>query len=179
MRWSINQLLAKRHAGLTVDEQADVSELKERDREIRDVSPVDVTGTAAFSGGTVTFHLRIKGTLILPCSRTLVDVDYPFDMEVTESFRLDGLPADEEDLYMHEPEEGYVDLLPFVEENILLALPIQVFAEDVEEKDNPAPQDGKDWEVITEDTVKRRQDDQKSDVDPRLADLAKFFDKDN
>ncbi|SFE41217.1 YceD family protein [Alteribacillus iranensis] len=176
MRWSINQLLAKKHAGLTVDEQADVSELKERDREIREISPVDVTGTAAYSGETVTFHLRIKGTMVLPCSRTLVDVHYPFDIHTAESFRLDGMPVDEEDIYMHEPEDGYVDLLPYVKENILLELPIQVFAENVDEAEAPAPQDGEDWKVITEESNESRET-EKSDVDPRMADLAKFFDK--
>ncbi|WP_240375149.1 YceD family protein [Bacillus piscicola] len=177
MKWSINQLLTKKHAGLTVDQSVDVSELKERDREIRDITPVHVTGEASFSGDTVSFHLRITGSMILPCSRTLVDVTFPFDIEMTEHFRLDGMPVDEEEIYTHEPEDGYVDLLPYVKENILLELPIQIFADNVDEKEAVAPQEGNDWEVITSENSGEHRQDEKRDIDPRMADLAKFFDK--
>ncbi|MFB4162556.1 DUF177 domain-containing protein [Alteribacillus sp. JSM 102045] len=177
MKWSIQQLLAKRHEGLTVDEQVDVTELIDRDREIRDITPVQVTGNAAFSGETVTFHLQIKGSMTLPCSRTLADVNFPFDIEAVERFRLDGMPVDEEDITLHEPENGYVDLLPYIKESILLELPIQVFAEGIDEKEAPAPQEGKDWEVIIQQAAEDKKAEKENDVDPRMADLANFFDK--
>ncbi|WP_158735465.1 DUF177 domain-containing protein [Alteribacillus sp. YIM 98480] len=177
MKWSIQQLLAKRHEGLTVNEQVDVSELVDRDREIRDITPVKVTGSASFSGETIAFYLKIKGSMTLPCSRTLADVDFPFDIEATERFRLDGMPVDEEDISLHEPENGYVDLLPYIKENILLELPIQIFAENIDEKESPAPQEGKDWEVISQQAAENQKAEKQNEVDPRMADLAKFFDK--
>ncbi|MDQ0299027.1 uncharacterized protein J2S78_001447 [Salibacterium salarium] len=177
MRWSIQQLLAKNETGFDIDDSVDVSDLTERDREIRDISSVKVTGHAAFTGETITFHLRLEGSMILPCSRTLADVNFPFDVQMLESFRLDGNPVDEEEIQLHEPENGYVDLLPYIKENILVELPIQVFAEDIGEDEAPAPQSGKNWEVITEDNVKEKKEEDKSEVDPRMADLAKYFDK--
>ncbi|RSL29611.1 DUF177 domain-containing protein [Salibacterium salarium] len=177
MRWSIQQLLAKNEKGFDVDDTVDVSDIKEHDQEIRDISSVKVTGNAAFTGETVTFHLRLEGSMILPCSRTLADVNFPFDIQMTESFQLDGNPVDEEDIHLHEPENGYVDLLPLIKENILVELPIQIFADGIDENEAPAPQTGKNWEVITEDKAREKKEENKSEVDPRMADLAKFFDK--
>ncbi|WP_026700130.1 YceD family protein [Salibacterium aidingense] len=177
MRWSIQQLLAKKEEGLEMDASVDVRELIERDREIRDISPVQVSGRGDFTGDTVTFHVRLKGSMVLPCSRTLADVNYPFDIPMTESFRLDGTPVDEEDIHLHEPENGYVDLLPYIEENILVELPIQVFADNVSDHDSPAPQHGKDWEVITTEEAAGKNQEEEEKVDPRMADLAKYFDK--
>ncbi|SDG94663.1 uncharacterized protein SAMN05192534_101104 [Alteribacillus persepolensis] len=178
MRWSVQQLLAKRHEGLTLDDQVDVSELIDRDREIRDITSVTVKGNVTFTGETAAFDLRLQGSMILPCARTLADVHFPFDIETTERFRLDGMPVDEEDVSLHEPEEGYVDLLPYIKENILLELPIQVFAEDIDEKDAPAPQKGKDWAVVSQKELETQKSEEQTNVDPRMADLAKFFDKD-
>lgn len=171
MRWSVQQLLAKRHLGLEIDEDVRVTDLKERDKNIRDISTVHVTGDTTFQEDIVTFHLRITGEMTLPCSRTLLDVRYPFDIKTNESFRLDGLPIDEEDIHMHELDQGYVDLLPYVKENILLEVPMQIFAENIEGKEPIAPQQGNGWKVVDE------EEKQEDTVDPRLAELAKFFDK--
>ncbi|MGY4689719.1 YceD family protein [Salibacterium sp. K-3] len=179
MRWSIQQLLAKKGEGLEIDSTVDVSELKDRDRELRDISPVHVSGRGDFAGETVTFHVRLKGSMVLPCARSLADVHYPFNILMTESFQLDGTPVDEEDITMHEPENGYVDLHPYVKENILVELPMQVFAEDIDEKEAPAPQNGENWEVITEEeaSAKKENEEEESSIDPRMADLARYFNK--
>ena len=49
-----------------------------------------ITGKADIDSTEVTFHLTIKGYLILPCSRTLVDVNYPIHVDTTETFLLNG-----------------------------------------------------------------------------------------
>ncbi|SFP04125.1 YceD family protein [Salibacterium halotolerans] len=177
MRWSIQQLLAKKGEGLEIESTANVSELIDRDRELRDISPVQVSGRGDFAGETVTFHVRLKGSMVLPCARTLADVNYPFNILMTESFRLDGMPADEEDIHLHEPENGYVDLLPYVKENILVEIPMQVFADDIDETESPAPQNGKDWDIITEEEAAESKEKGENDIDPRMADLARYFDK--
>ncbi|MDA3131018.1 YceD family protein [Aliibacillus thermotolerans] len=174
MRWSVQQLLAKRQTGLQIDKDVQVTDLKQRDSNIRDISPAHVTGEATFQEKeVVTFHLRITGEMTLPCSRTLLDVRFPFDIETVERFRLDGLPADEADIHMHELDQGYVDLIPYVKENILLEIPMQIFAENVEGKDPIAPQEGNGWKVV------HHEEEEKDTLDPRMAELAKFFDKSN
>ena len=115
----------------------------------------------------ITFHMSIKGHLILPCSRTLVDVNYPIDVETTETFLLNGSIYEREE-EVHQVKGDVIDLMPIINEILLLEVPMQVFAKDRTEEG--APQSGKDWEVIHE-------QEKKDKVDPRLAGLAKFFDQ--
>ncbi|MEH7386832.1 YceD family protein [Bacillus sp. JJ1521] len=169
MKWTINQLNQLARKGLMIEETVDVKDLMEFDNSIRDISPVQVTGRADLSSTKASFHITISGSMILPCSRTLVDVKFPFEIQTTETFLLretsDYDLESEEDVYQVRGE--VIDLLPLIKENILLEIPMQIFCDDSNSED-AAPQSGQDWEVITE-------DDRKNKIDPRLAGLAKFF----
>ncbi|ANB58809.1 hypothetical protein GFC29_287 [Anoxybacillus sp. B7M1] len=168
MKWSIHQLHQLQAKGLVMDEMVDVSDLKQMEPSIRDISPVRVKGRADIGATKFTFHLTIEGTMVLPCSRTLVDVSYPFAIHTTETFFLNDYDVhpDEE---THLVQGDAVDLLPIVKELILLEIPMQIFSEQENIQDG-APQSGAGWEVITEEQAKNK-------IDPRLAGLAKFFDK--
>ncbi|RHW36517.1 DUF177 domain-containing protein [Neobacillus notoginsengisoli] len=167
MKWTINQLQKIRNQELAIDETIRVDEIKEIDSTIREVSPIHITGRADIGATKVAFHIRINGHLILPCSRTLVDVNYPVDVETTETFlfNISGYETDED---AHQVKGDVVDLMPVIREILLLEVPMQVFCDDVN-SEGAAPQSGKDWEVVTEES-------QSNKIDPRLADLAKFFD---
>jgi uncharacterized protein len=156
MKWTISQLQKYRNKDFPVDETVRVDEIKEVDSSIRDVSPMHITGRVDISATKVTFHLRIEGYLILPCSRTLVDVNFPVNVETTETFLLGTPEYETEEEEMHQLKGDVIDLM-------------QVFCEDDESKDG-APQSGKDWEVI-------REKEKQQKVDPRLAGLAKFFEQ--
>ncbi|MEC2074713.1 DUF177 domain-containing protein [Metabacillus fastidiosus] len=167
MKWTISQLHQLQNKGLNIDEMVDVSDIKQVNEEIRDIKPVHVVGRADINASKATFHLKISGSMTLPCSRTLVDVNYPFSIETTETFLLKHMDFETfEDL--HETEGEIVDLTPIIKEILLLEIPMQVFCDDVREGQEIAPQSGKDWEVITEDEHNNK-------IDPRLAELAKFF----
>ncbi|MCM3759334.1 DUF177 domain-containing protein [Alkalihalobacillus oceani] len=170
MKWSLQQLQAAKHKPFTFEETVDLTSLKEQNAEIRAVSPIDVRGEVTFSRSLWTFKLHLSGELILPCARTLADVRFPIDLNVSERFHpsADEWIADEEDDDIHPIEGESIDLLPYVKERILLEIPIQVYADD--EAQRQAPPSGTDWELVTEEQQKNR-------IDPRLADLAKFFDK--
>lgn len=167
MKWTISQLQKIRDKHLQIDEIVDVTDIKERDPQIRDVSPMKVTGRADIGSTKVTFHLHLSGKFILPCSRTLVDVNYPIDIETTETFlfKTAGIEYDGDDVTIVEGD--VVDLLPVIKENLLLEIPMQVFCEDVN-LEEAAPQSGNDWTVISEEENKQK-------VDPRFAKLADFF----
>ncbi|MFJ8244089.1 YceD family protein [Peribacillus asahii] len=167
MKWTISQLQKIRDKHLQIDEIVDVTDVKERDPQIRDVSPIKVTGRADIGSTKVTFHLHLSGKFILPCSRTLVDVNYPIDIETTETFlfKTAGIEYDGDDVTIVEGD--VVDLLPVIKENLLLEIPMQVFCEDVN-LEEAAPQSGNDWTVISEEENKQK-------VDPRFAKLADFF----
>lgn len=177
MKWGIQQLLSKKHEqAFNIEDDADVSEMIERDKELRDISAVHVQGEGTIVEETFHVHLRLTGTMILPCARTLADVHHPFDVEMFEAFRLDGMPADEENVNEHEPEDGFVDLLPYIKENIFLEMPLRVFAKEGD-GEPLAPQSGDDWRVISEDELIKEREQEAPKVDPRMADLSKYFDK--
>lgn len=169
MKWTINQLQKYRDKEFPIDEYVNADEIMNLDTSIRAVSPIHVTGWADIDSSKVSFHLNIKGHLTLPCSRTLVDVDFPINVDTIETFLLNGslYESDEE---VHQVKGDVIDLTPTINEILLLEVPMQVFAEDSTEVG--APQSGTDWEVIHE-------QDKKDKIDPRLADLAKFFDQNN
>ncbi|WP_227935711.1 YceD family protein [Alkalihalobacillus deserti] len=170
MKWSLQQLSVAKRKPFTFEETIDLSSLKELNSEIRSVSPIKVQGDVVYRGSLLTFEIDVTGELILPCSRTLADVKLPIELHEFVYFhpKDEYLTAsvDRDDIHFFEGET--VDLIPAIQELILVEIPIQVFAE--EDVEGPAPKSGKDWELFKEDEQKKR-------VDPRLADLAKFFDK--
>jgi uncharacterized protein len=166
MKWSIHQLNKYRSKGLTLDETIRFQDVEEWNSDIRSLYPVHVTGKADLGVQKFTFYLHIEGTMILPCSRTLVDVPFPFEIETTEVF----LTSEEQyEAYadVHYLQGEVLDLFPVIKENILLQVPMQVFNEDAS---NRALTKGQDWQVVTE-------EDKTQKIDPRLEGLAKFFDK--
>lgn len=170
LKWTLSQLQKYRNKDFIIDEIVRVDEIKQVDPTIREVSPMHITGRGDIDSTKVTFHLKIGGYLILPCSRTLVDVKLPINVETTETFLLqDSVYETEEEAY--QVKGDVVDVMPIIQEILLLEVPMQVFCEDVNHED-AAPQSGKDWEVVNE-------EDQSKKIDPRLAGLAKFFDENN
>lgn len=167
MKWTLSQLQKYRNKELLIDELVQVDEIKHLDPTIRDASPMRIKGRVDIDSAKVTFHLKLEGNLILPCSRTLVDVSYPINVETTETFLLKGLDyeADEE---VHQVKGEVIDLMPVIHEILILEVPMQVFCE--ESSEEGAPQSGKGWEIIQE-------QDKKDSIDPRLAGLAQFFDQ--
>lgn len=170
MKWTISQLQKQRNKEFSFDEMIQVDDIKQDDATIRKVSPMHITGHGDIDSTKITFHFTIAGYLILPCSRTLVDVKFPINVETTETFFLQDADyqAEEE---VHQVKGEVVDLMPIIREIILLEIPMQVFCED-EPSEDAAPQSGKDWEVVSEEAESQR-------IDPRLAGLAKFFEDNN
>ena len=171
MKWTITQLQKYRDKGFILDESIDCSDIMEVDPQIRDVSPIHVKGRADISATKITFHIHLTGELILPCSRTLVDVRYPIDVKTSETFLLkeDYDYIDSE--YFTVVKGDVIDLTPVIRENLLLEVPMQVFCEDAN-PEGAAPMSGNDWSVVNP-------EEQEKKIDPRLAGLAKFFDNDN
>jgi uncharacterized protein len=170
LKWTLSQLQKYRNKDFMIDEMVRVDEIKQDDPTIREVSPMHITGRGDIDSTKVTFHLKIEGYLILPCSRTLVDVKLPINVETTETFLLQGSVYETEE-EAFQVKGDVVDVMPIIQEILLLEVPMQVFCEDVNHED-AAPQSGKDWEVVHE-------EDQSKKMDPRLAGLAKFFDENN
>mgnify|MGYP002398823789 FL=1 len=172
LKWSRVQLLKYRDVGLEFDEVLNLEYLKERDSQILGISPIRVKGRADIAATKVTFHLTITGELILPSSRTLREVKFPLEIHTTETFLFD---ADEEylpDADSHIVEGDMINLIPVLEELILLEIPLQVY----NEEDDLIPDSqlsGKDWDLILDEESWR-----KEKIDPRLSKLANLLKND-
>ncbi|TDL35139.1 DUF177 domain-containing protein [Jeotgalibacillus sp. S-D1] len=177
MKWSIIQLQKFRNEAFPIDETIELQELPKRNSEIRNVSPVQVTGRADISSAKITFHLHIEATLTLPCARTLVDVPYPVSLDTTETFLLN--PSYAEEGYEEEThllEGDVINLKPIIEEILILQIPLQVFSDKAMEEEGML--NGNGWEVLSEEELELEREKEQSEqpkTDPRLADLAKFF----
>ncbi|MGD7043576.1 YceD family protein [Jeotgalibacillus proteolyticus] len=180
MKWSIIQLQKFRNEAFPIDETIELIELPKRDSEIRDVSPVHVTGRADISSSKITFHLHIEAILTLPCARTLVDVPYPVSVDTTETFLLNSSHMEEDGLHeeVHFLDGEVVNLESVIEEILILQVPLQVFSDKAMEDEGML--NGKGWEVVSEEELEEEREKEQNEQpkkDPRLADLAKFFDE--
>ncbi len=125
--------------------------------DIRRISPVKVIGYVYNNEEELELSITIKGTMVLPCARTLKDVNYPFNIEINDVI---GKNSDNS----LEINQNTLDIFPIVWQNILVDVPLRVLAPDAEEESI----EGDGWRLITE-------DDKKEEIDPRLSKLKDYF----
>src|SRR5699024_3265095 len=133
------------------DQEVDISELTSWENDIRRISPVRVQGNCVLDGDQIIFSLDISGEMILPCARTLEDVSYPFQVKEVEVFSESPYYGkEEEENEIHQVQGEVIDLKPCIYENVLLAIPFRVYAdEDVLQN---ALVKGEGWELTIEST---------------------------
>ncbi|WP_163655783.1 DUF177 domain-containing protein [Listeria sp. PSOL-1] len=175
MKWSLSQLKKSADDRLKIDEMVDLkSFLQKSNKDVRDASLVHVVGEQRIKNNEVTADFTLSGTWTLPCARTLVDVVYPYEIFAHETFVQKKEQLMDES--WHLIEQDRIDLLPVIEELLLVEIPMQVFSEEaLNEKDLPK---GNDWELKTEEENLAERKKNEPKVDPRLANLADFFNKD-
>ncbi|GEN55683.1 hypothetical protein GCM10012290_04050 [Halolactibacillus alkaliphilus] len=161
MKLSIQKILQQ--APYSFEGETDVSELVSFDNDIRQVGSVQVSGVASIQNKTITVNLSIKGVMVLPCARSLVDVDYPFEVDTIEVFSIDPFYTEEDESEIHPIKGEILDLTPFIKENVLLEIPFRVYA-DKEAIEKYALTAGDGWSVVEEDNVEKK-------IDPRLSKL--------
>ena len=174
MKWSIHQLSKFRKDGMPLDTFVQLDDVKTRNVDIRNVSPVHVKGLCTFGASQMTCQFTLEATLTLPCARTWEDVEYPVEVDAVEVFSwIDEEKRGDEDGDIHYVDGDVIDLKPVLEELILLEIPMQVFKENTEGQ----VQGGKNWSYSTDEDVARQKESGEQKVDPRLAGLAKYFDQ--
>ncbi|WP_042145031.1 DUF177 domain-containing protein [Paucisalibacillus sp. EB02] len=146
--------------------EVDVSELETMNNDIRKINPVQIQGICNMHGEQFFFTFTITGQMILPCARTLVDVQYPFKINAKEIFSSSTYIDEEYDAEIHPIHGEVLDLMPFIKENILLEVPYRVFADEVDS--NELIQKGNDWEVLSEKPKEVK-------IDPRFKKLESLF----
>lgn len=147
----------------------DVSDLTTLNNDIRKIDPVHVKGICTVDKDEYVFSFRVKGHMVLPCARTLVDVEYPFEFQATEIFTTSPfLSKEDEEDGVHQVDQEMLDLTPYIKENIILETPYRVFS-------NEKPLEaGEGWTFREEDDYNKGQE---ARIDPRLAKLQQLLDK--
>ncbi|WP_332237480.1 YceD family protein [Sporolactobacillus sp. KGMB 08714] len=170
LSWSVPDLLQHKQEGLSFHEEVVLPlELFRADPEIRRMSPIDVKGVVEFSRRSLTFHLQIRGKMVLPCAVTLEDVDYPFKINSSETFLLAGAAEDPavKGEFVHSIEEERIDLVPYLVEAIMVEKPMRVVSEKAKADLHIT---GEGWTFVKGGQSKRQ-------IDPRFEKLKKFFDE--
>ena len=115
-----------------------------KDTDIRELSPLDVSiNIQRITDSAYNMDLYIKGEMTLPCSVTLKDVKYPF--EVKTEVKVSNI--DENDEEYVKIIQNNIDIIPIIWQNIVLEIPLRVVSEDI--SDSPVSGDG--WKLIRED----------------------------
>lgn len=124
--------------------------------DIRRISPIKVSGYVSCVEEDYSLNINVTGTMILPCARTLKDVEYPFDIDINEII-------DENDNNSLQIIQNRLEIFPIIWQYILVDVPLRVLHPDAKEESL----EGDGWRLITE-------DDKKEVIDPRLKALSEF-----
>ncbi|HLS20156.1 MAG TPA: YceD family protein [Bacillota bacterium] len=157
--------------------EVDVSDVASLNNDIRQATTANVSGSCVIEGDEYVFTLMISGQLILPCARTLVDVNYEYSIEAIEVFsESPHYGREEEENDIHPIESELIDLSPLIKENIILNLPYRVYSTNKEDFE-AAVTDGEGWVLTTEDELEKQEVAQEStQIDPRLKKLQALLD---
>lgn len=172
MKFMLNQIYEDAsHGPFQFEETIDVSDIPSMiESDIREISTVKVKGICTVDKDEIIFNYSIKGEIILPCARTLVDVPYQLDVNLTEVFTTDlTVPSDNEE-EIHPVTGEVVDLGPYIKQEIILNIPFRVFS------DEEIIEEGKGWTYFTEDEKEEADSDK---IDPRLEKLQILLNKED
>ena len=114
-----------------------------KDTDIIRLSPINVHAVIKrITYSSYNMMLNIKGTMVLPCSITLKEVDYPFDINTEVKLSNDNEDFEEYVKIM----QNNIDIISIIWQNIVLEIPLRVVSEDID--DSLTSGDG--WKLIRE-----------------------------
>ena len=144
MLLDLTKLQNRKENELIFNEVITLDEELYKDTDIRSLSPLDISiNIQRITDSAYNMDLYIKGEMILPCSVTLKDVNYPFEVKTEVKVSND----DENDEEYVKIIQNNIDIIPIIWQNIVLEIPLRVVSEDV--SDSPVSGDG--WKLIRED----------------------------
>ena len=174
MKWTLKEIKEHRDEPVYFSETVNrEASLMKRDNEILAVSDIKATGFLLYENQSVLANFQIDYTITLPSSRSLEPIELALTVPIFETY-----VEDEEDIEgFDNPEDviipienGEIDLVPAIEDMILLSIPVQVLtAEEIASGRMPQ---GESWSVVTEDDYEQQRAKEKEEQgDPRFAGL--------
>jgi len=159
--------LAARTDAIRISGQVDLSEAAANSQDLLAIEPAQAELTARYAEGVAIVEGEASVLVTQSCSRCLTPVRQTITVPIRELFTQKPEVADsDEDEDIHLVESDRIDLEPYVEENVLVALPY-------------APLCGEDCKGLCPNCGTNRNERDcgcsTERVDPRLAGLADFF----
>lgn len=179
MKWSIQELNKFKEQCITIDCTIDLKEsLQARDHEVLDISPVHVTGQIAINKSEYIVYLQVKCSVVVPSTRSLEPVEVSLDFALDEVYMTqeqykNRLVIDDQDDYIMVLDKDYIDLIPVIEDYILLNIPSQILSE--EEQNSEDLPSGNNWTLISEEDYLKQKESEQS-INPQMAKLQELFD---
>ena len=153
----LSSLVNNNLSEMPIDCEIDVPKEYLDNTDIRDISSIKVSGYIDYNGEDYNLNIDVSGTMILGCARTLKDVSYPFSINIDETVGENS----EKTLQIV---QNRLDIFPIIWQYILVDVPLRVLAPDADDE----VIEGEGWRLITE-------DEEKEEIDPRLAKLSDFI----
>lgn len=176
LNWDVQDVRRYKDKPFEFEEKLDLTaELKKRSEDVLDAEPVEVKGQLFNDNGLVISDVKVKTTLKVPSTRSLLPVELPLDIRINEAYNVDNVATEDlEDYNVVIPvdeEDPTVNVYESVIDNILLSIPQKVLTKK-EAEENIMPS-GKNWEVISEDDFKKQKEEEH--VNPEFAKLKDLF----
>ena len=143
MEFDLKRLISNIDHEVVIDEVYSFSDEELKGTDIIRLNDVSICGNITKDSlNELYIDLNISGTMVLPCSVTLVDVDYPFDINVSGNVdeMLEELDKNSKKV------QNSLDILPIIWENILMEIPSKVVSP---EADN-IELSGDGWKLVRE-----------------------------
>ncbi|MQS76497.1 YceD family protein [Companilactobacillus halodurans] len=176
LNWDVQDVRRYKDKPFEFEEELDLTkELTTRSDDVLDSAPVEVKGQLFNDHGLVISDVKVKTTLKVPSTRSLLPVELPVDIRINEAYNIDDLA--EEDLEDYavvisvNDDNPTINIYESVIDNILLSIPSKVLTKK-EEQENIMPS-GKDWEVISEEDFNSQKEEEH--VNPEFAKLKGLF----
>lgn len=173
--------LQKKSEGLSFEEILDLKkDLQARNSAVLDLTEVSAKGTVRHEDGLYLLTYDLSYQISLASSRSMLPVHQSYSYPVAEVFvteeRLKELAGDSDTDYFLIIEDDCINLTESAADNILLNIPLKILSPE-EEAGTAFPQ-GKDWQVMTEESYSREKADKKQQESP-FAGLAGLLDQED
>jgi uncharacterized protein len=175
MKINVKTCLELKGKTLPMEHTYELPQLLSRNKQLLEIGPVHFSGQGEMQSGIFAVKGTVSGSYTLSCSRCLSELQIEFSTDLEERFNIQAKLSQklegEDDDEIHEVVGQEFDLLPYIENEVVISIPYFPSCESEELCKSNLPQEGKDWSILDSEKKEER-------IDPRLADLAKFFKQD-
>ncbi|MGI6330078.1 MAG: YceD family protein [Bacilli bacterium] len=147
MNINLEKLINNYLEELKIEETINYSEDDLKNTEIKRLSEIKIKGDIKSTTEELYFlNLKVTGMMVLPCSISLEEVEFPFNFYIEEVLTE---KMTEEENYIKIIDNS-IDIKPLVWQNIVMEIPLKVVSPNIEKKIFQ----GEGWELIEEDQEK-------------------------